>query len=76
MTVEEYYKDMEAIDASYIEKKTKEISEKWKSRIQEQSDGNFYKFYRKHQFELFEDFEQLWLLYKLEELKSEYFKEG
>ena len=53
-----------------IEKKAKEISEKWKSKIQEQGIEDMYKFYRKNQVELFEDFEELWLLCKLEGLKQ------
>lgn len=53
-----------------IEKKTQEISEKWKSKMQEQGVDNFtYKFYRQNQVELFKDFEELWLLCKLEDLK-------
>lgn len=53
-----------------IEKKVEEISEKWKSKIQEQGFDKFtYKFYRQNQVELYEDFEVLWYLCKLEELK-------
>lgn len=53
-----------------IEKKVEEISEKWKSKIQEQGFDKFtYKFYRQNQVELYEDFEALWYLCKLEELK-------
>ena len=55
---------------SEVEKKTKEIIEKWKSKIQEQGIDKFtYKFYRQNQVELYEDLEELWLLYKLEDLK-------
>lgn len=53
-----------------IENKTKEIAEKWKSKMQEQGIDKFtYKFYRQNQVELYEDFEGLWHLCKLEELK-------
>ena len=52
-----------------IEKKAKEISEKWKSEKQKQGDEDFYKFYRKNKVEIFKDFEELWMLFKLEELK-------
>lgn len=53
-----------------IENKTKEIAEKWKSKMQEQgADKITYKFYRQNQVELFKDFEELWILCKLEGLK-------
>ena len=53
-----------------IIKKTNEITEKWKSKMQEQGiDKLTYKFYRQNQVELFKDFEELWLLCKLEDLK-------
>lgn len=53
-----------------IENKTKEIAEKWKSKMQEQCVDKFtYKFYRQNQVELYRDFEELWLLCKLEDLK-------
>jgi hypothetical protein len=55
---------------SELEKKTKEISEKWKAKIQEQGIGDIYKFYRKNQIEFFEDFEELWFLWKIEALKQ------
>jgi membrane protein insertase Oxa1/YidC/SpoIIIJ len=55
---------------SEIEKKTKEISEKWKTKIQKQEIEDMYKFYRENQVELFEDLEKLSLLCKLEELKQ------
>ena len=55
---------------SEVEKKTKEIIEKWKSKMQEQGIDKFtYKFYRQNQVELYGDFEELWLLCKLEDLK-------
>ena len=51
--------------------KTNEITEKWKSKMQEQGIDKFtYKFYRQNQVELFKDFEELWLLCKLEDLKQ------
>ena len=50
--------------------KTNEITKKWKSKMQEQGiDKLTYKFYRQNQVELFKDFEELWLLCKLEDLK-------
>ena len=53
-----------------IENKTKEITEKWRTKMQEQGVDKFtYKFYRQNQTELFKDFEELWLLCKLEDLK-------
>lgn len=52
-----------------VEKKTKEISEKWKSQMQEQDTNDMYRFYRKNKVEIFEDLEELWLLCKLEGLK-------
>jgi hypothetical protein len=53
-----------------VEKKTQEISEKWKHKMQEQGVDKFtYKFYRQNQVELYEDFEDLWTLCKLEDLK-------
>ena len=56
---------------SEVEKKTKEISEKWKSKMQEQGIDKFsYKFYRQNKVELHEDFEELWHLCKLEECKQ------
>lgn len=55
-----------------IENKTKEITEKWRSKMQEQGVDKFtYKFYRQNQVELYEDFEELWLLCKLKELEEE-----
>ena len=54
-----------------IEEKTKEISEKWKSKMQEQGINKpTYKFYRQNQVELFNDFEELWRICKLEELEQ------
>lgn len=54
-----------------IENKTKEIAEKWKSKMQEQGIDKFtYKFYRQNQVELYKDFEELWHLCKLEESKQ------
>lgn len=55
---------------SEIEKKTKEISEKWKTKFKSEKIEDMYKFYRKNQVELFEDLEKLSLLCKLEELKQ------
>lgn len=53
-----------------IEKKAKEIAEKWKSKMQKQGIDKFtYKFYRQNQVELYKDLEELWLLCKLEDLK-------
>ena len=54
---------------SEVDKKAKEIAEKWKSKMQEQNTEDMYKFYRRNQVELFNDFEELWLLCKLESLK-------
>lgn len=53
-----------------VEKKAKEIAEKWKSKMQKQGIDKFtYKFYRQNQVELYKDLEELWLLCKLEDLK-------
>ena len=55
---------------SKVEKKTKEIIEKWKSKMQKQGIDKFtYKFYRQNKIELYKDWGELWLLYKLEDLK-------
>ena len=55
---------------SKVEKKTKEIIEKWKSKMPKQGIDKFtYKFYRQNKIELYKDWEELWLLYKLEDLK-------
>ena len=67
---QELYKNVESIDISCIEDKIKEISQVWEYVIQEQNSPNFYKFYRKYQDDLFEDFKKLWLLCKLRELKK------
>lgn len=55
---------------SEVEKKAKEIAEKWKSKMQEHGIDKFtYKFYRQNQVELCEDFVELWHLCKLEDLR-------
>ena len=53
-----------------VEKKIKEISEKWKHKIQEQDvDELTDKFYRQNKVELYKDLEEFWHLYNLEENK-------
>lgn len=54
---------------SEIEKKVKEIADKWKSEKLKQNIEDFYKFYRSNKVMMFEDLEELWWLCKLEGLK-------
>ena len=55
---------------SEVENKTKELVEKWKSKMQEQDIDKFTcEFYRQNKVEVYEDLAELWLLCKLEALK-------
>lgn len=55
---------------SELEKKKKEMVEKWKHKMQEQGFDKFtYKFYRQNQVELFNDYEELFRLRILEDFK-------
>ena len=53
-----------------VEQMIKELSEKWKHKIQEQDINEFTdKFYRQNKVELYKDLEKFWHLYNLEKNK-------
>ena len=53
-----------------IEKKEKEIAEKWKSKQQKENIEDPFKFYRKNLKMIYEDLEELYLLCKSATLKQ------
>lgn len=54
-----------------FEEKAVEFQEKWRARYEQSSVKDFYKFYRMNYVELFNDFEELDLLYREEKIKNE-----
>lgn len=54
-----------------FEEKAAEFREKWRTRYEQSNIKDFYKFYRMNYVELFNDFEELDLLYREEKIKNE-----
>ena len=55
-----------------FEERAAEIQEKWRIRYEQSSVKDFYKFYRMNCVELFNDYEELDLLYREEKLNEIY----
>ena len=55
-----------------FEEKAAEFREKWRTRYEQSNIKDFYKFYRLNYVELFNDFEELYLLCKEEKLNEIY----
>ena len=54
-----------------FEEKAAEFREKWRTRYEQSNIKDFYKFYRINCVELFNDLEELDLLYREEKIKNE-----
>lgn len=54
-----------------FKEKASEFQEKWRTRYEQSNIKDFYKFYRMNYVELFNDFEELDLLYREEKIKNE-----
>ena len=54
-----------------FEEKAAEFREKWRTRYEQSNIKDFYKFYRMNCVELFNDLEELDLLYREEKIKNE-----
>ena len=53
-----------------FEEKAAEFREKWRTRYEQSNITDFYKFYRMNYVELFNDFEELDLLYREEKINE------
>ena len=53
-----------------FEEKAAEFREKWRTRYEQSNIKDFYKFYRMNYVELFNDFEELDLLYREEKINE------
>ena len=53
-----------------FEEKATELQQKWRTKYEQSSIKDFYKFYRINQVEIYNDFEELDILYRIERMSS------
>lgn len=53
-----------------FEEKAAELQQKWRTKYEQSSIKDFYKFYRINQVEIYNDFEELDILYRVERMSS------